>query len=359
MAYERVLMFESRLPMATFLIALLLETAGCRSHKPVRPVIAPATEQVVSHWDAPFQPSLPLSHDVEEQRAQAVIEQSRFELNSRKPFQEVVIPFQLRYGRPYVQANWAGRRIDCLVDTGSYSIFWPQWLQLDTQQIHVPTVSVGPEGPVLAGEMVVSPRIQIGDLMLVNTLTEAVGIPRPLLPTGPDMTLREGLTCPIIGMDVFRPSVLTIDYQHQTLIVRNRDYDVTRLPRRPQTILAPYEMDGRQRVIFSGTLSGHPARFMLDTGTARTLVSTAFARKNLGYVPPGISGSSLKTSASSATPVWKVTGSLFGKSIGTAYVYVVERTGEADVMLSGLFFRHYRITIDPYRKMLLLEKNAK
>lgn len=346
----------SRSALLVLAALLLVGPTECRSHSPVLPLSS--FNLPVGHWDGPLHPSAPVSYAVAEQRAQNVLKNSRFELNSQHPFQEVEIPITLRGYCPYVQANWSGHKLDCMVDTGAHFIKWPQWLQLDTQQLGVPWSSAGPEGPPVPGEMVVSSRIEIGNLTLVNTLTEATGVPKPSLlpPTGP--RLPYDFSGPVLGIYAFLPSVFTIDYRHRKLIVRNRDYDVTRLPHVAHTLLVPYEEEIAKRVVLRGTLAGHPARFMLDTGSPAILVSDSLARKNLGYVPkPGTSWASMSGQRFNPPVVHNVATTLLGKPITIPDLYVVERAGGVDVLLGAAFFYSNRVTIDPFRKVLFLERD--
>ncbi|MCW3097369.1 MAG: hypothetical protein JWL77_2987 [Chthonomonadaceae bacterium] len=335
---------------------LLVGPIECRPRSSVRPL--PTSELLAGHWDGPLHPSAPVSQAIAKQRAQDLFKKFRRDLNSDRPFQEVDIPLTLRGYRPYVQANWSGRKLDCMVDTGSYFISWPQWLQLDTQQLGVPWSSAGPEGPPIPGEMMVSPRIQIGNLTLINMMTEATGVPKPSPLSAKRQMRMSGVPDPILGIYAFVSCVFTIDYRHNKLILRNRDYDVTRLPKAPHTLLVPYEEDIARRVILPGTLAGHPARFMLDTGSVWMCASAEFARKNLGYVPkPGFSWDSVYTSHPSPPVVRNVATTLVGKPFKIPNLYVAERTGNVDVMLGAAFFYGTRVTIDPVRKVVLLERN--
>ncbi len=338
------------------LIALLF--AGPIECRQPSPALFYAANRPAGHWDGPLHPSPLVSQTVAKQRVESVFKQFRWELNSQRPFHEVEIPFTLRQSRPFVQANWSGHQLDCLVDTGAYFISWPQWLQLDTQQIGVPWWSAGPEGPLIPGELVVSPRIEIGGLTLGNIMTEATGVPKPsrFPPTGSGQT--SSFSGPVLGIYAFVSCVFTIDYRHSKLIVRNRDYDVTRLPHAPHTLLIPYEEDIARRVVLPGTLEGHPARFMLDTGSSLICVSSAFARKNLGYIPkPGTSWVSTSASLLHPPVMQNVAASLAGKPFILPNLYVVERAGGVDVLLSASFFYNYCVTIDPVRKVLLIERS--
>ena len=222
----------------------------------------------------------------------------------------------------------------------------------------MPWNSPGPEGPSVPGELVVSPRIEIGNLTLINMLTEAQGVPKPSplstsRPNGPAYVPN-----PVLGIYAFFSCVFTVDYRHNKLILRNSSYDVTRLPKAPHTLLVPYEEDSAKRVILRGTLSGHPARFMLDTGSSMLCVSADFARKNLGYVPkPGVSWATMYGPHPNPPVVQNVASTVAGIPYKIPDLYVVERAGSVDVMLGAAFFHGLRVTIDPFRKVVFLEQN--
>jgi hypothetical protein len=60
-----------------------------------------------------------------------------YSLHSHLPYREVQAPLTFRSGMPFVQASWSGRKIECLVDTGTAQIMWPQWLQLKGRPLGV------------------------------------------------------------------------------------------------------------------------------------------------------------------------------------------------------------------------------
>src|SRR5262249_21777881 len=158
-----------------------------------------------------------VSRAVAKQQFEAIRHRAGFELNSRLPFQEVSMPLLFHNGLPYAKASWSGRQIACLVDTGSSTIMWPQWLHLDTQQLNISSIAQWPEGRMTRTEWVPSPRISIGDIILSNVPTKAIGFPKPT-PSDPNIGY-----FPVLGMFAFSPGVMTIDYAHKRLIVRNRD----------------------------------------------------------------------------------------------------------------------------------------
>jgi hypothetical protein len=211
---------EVRLLLASL---LLVGSNGCRSHPHPNPPVPSAP--VISSWESPLHASAETPLAVAQHRYSAVADKARFELHSQKPYQEIEIPLTIRNSYAYVQARWAGRQIECLVDTGASGILWPQWLHLDTHQIDITSVHHGTQGPGIKGEWVLSPKIEIGNLTLVNVPTEAMGVPRP--PSsgadfpGSGSPLQSALSRPILGWFAFLPGVVTIDYFHKKLIVRN------------------------------------------------------------------------------------------------------------------------------------------
>jgi predicted aspartyl protease len=268
-------------------------------------------------------------------------------LFSRQPYHEVDIPLFFREdGLPYVMASWSGRQIACQVDTGTGTIMWPQWLHLDTQQLHISRTQQWPNGVTTRSEWMFTPRIAAGGLVLTNIPTEAIGFPEPT-PTDPAT-----LTSPILGMQAFNAFITTFDYRSKKLILRDTNYDVTRQPRSAHSLLISYPRDSDGRVVLLGTLAGHKARFLLDTGCFGIGVTSSFAQKYLSFVPnPATFGTGPPPA------LHNLSGTLDGHPFHEPNVYVMKRPNGPDVALSFHFFSRYRVTIDQFRNLLLLEKN--
>jgi len=291
------------------------------------------------------------------QRYSAVMQYAGFKLDSHYPFQEVEIPLVIRQYQAFVQVNWAGRPVECLLDTGASSIMWPQWLHLDSQQLGFGYQQIGPVGPAVHGEWMLSPHISIGDLHLTNVPTEAMGVPRlsNAVPTKPG--LQYALTEPIIGMFAFLPAVMTIDYAQKRLVLRNKDYDVTLYPHVPHTVLIHYEKTQSGRIVLLGTLGGHKARFLLDTGDGWADISAGFVHDHFASLPIQHVKTSKPTDREPSPFIGPLAVDIHGLKFKSLDLYVADRVGEADVYLGAALFRACRVTIDPFRKVVLLESS--
>jgi len=336
---------------------LLIGSGGCRSHKRPNAPPLPVATNGVSVWEQPFHesPEVPLA--VMQQRYATALHHSGFELHSHYPFQEVEIPLVIRKNEAFVQVNWAGRQIECLLDTGASSIMWPQWMHLDSQQLGFGYQQIGPSGPAVHGEWMLSPQISIGDLHLTNVPTEAMGVPRPSNAVPDQPGLLYALEQPIIGMFAFVPAVMTIDYAQKRLVLRNKNYDVTLYPHVPNTLLLHYEKTQSGRIVLLGTLGGHKARFMLDTGDGWADVSAAFAHDHLAAFPLQHTRRSMPVDQKSLPFIGPLAVNIGGLKYKALDFYVADRVGEADVYLGAALFRACRVTIDPFRKVVLLESS--
>lgn len=357
---SRILGAFPRIVIFLFASLLVVGSNGCRPHSRHNPSVP--SVPVISSWESPLHESAEAPLAVYQKRYSTVTDHSRFELHSQKPYQEVEIPLTLRSRHAYVQTKWAGRQIECMLDTGSSAIMWPQWLHLDAHQLDIRYIHQGTEGPGIHGEWVLSPKIEIGNLTLVNVPTEAMGVPRPPS-TGADFlgsisTLQSALTRPILGWFAFLPGVVTIDYFHKRLLVRNRDYDVTRHSHARRALFIPYQQTSSGLIALPGTLEGHKAQFLLDTGADWQAVSSAFAHKNLSSLPIRASSTTYNGEKRKSKPfLASVAGDFGGLHFKALDFYIEERTGIADVLLGTPFFLKYRVTIDPFRKVVLLENN--
>ncbi len=313
------------------------------------------SRSVVSFWNSPLHISHSVPIEEARQRYRLVLAHARFELHSTKPYQEVGIPLSISQYCPYVKASWSGKPVKCLVDTGTGSILWPQWMQLDSHQLDISTENRGMNGLPVRGEWVLSSQIVVGGLTLVNVPTEAMGVANPKLPNVvaslQDSDLQSGLADPILGMFTFLPCVMTIDYAHKKLILRNRSYDLTRQTHSPDSILVKYQRSSSGKVVLPGKLAGHNANFVLDTGCGWVAVSANYAHANLDYVPP-------KPSSKILRPVLpKMSIDLNRIHFSSLDLYVGDQVGEGDVCLGYPLFVAYRVTIDPFRSVVLFENS--
>lgn len=50
---------------------------------------------------------------------------ARWRLDSQQQYKEVRVAFTQKKGLIYVQALWAGKQVNCVIDTGAIYISWP------------------------------------------------------------------------------------------------------------------------------------------------------------------------------------------------------------------------------------------
>ena len=332
-------------------------TFGChpRTHATM-PLSSTPVETSV--WESPLHatPDVPLA--MARQRYSAVTDRAGFELHSHYLYQTVVIPLVIRRLHAYVQADWSGRQVECLVDTGANTIMWPQWMHLDSRQLEFASHNSGVQGEHVRGEWMLSPRITIGDLHLTDVPTEAMGVPRPSsadaksVDTGPGFEFAQE---PILGIFAFLPAVTTIDYAHKTLTLRNIDYGC-----HPSVACsahtAPALHKGQHR-------AGHPVRYV--GWTPRPF--SARYRRGMGLrlrrLRPTItsllfpSRPPVRTAASRFLISLSLPVDIGGMKFKALTLYVVKDVGEADVFLGAALFRSCRVTIDPFRHVVLLESS--
>lgn len=339
---------------------LLVGVGGChrRVHS-AAPLPNPAPAEI-SVWESPLHATPEVTPAVWQQKYRAVMQHAGFELHSHYLYQTVEIPLIIRHSHAYVQADWSGRQIECMIDTGANTIMWPQWMHLDSLQLGFASNNSGAQGEQVRGEWMLSPHITLGDLRLTNVPTEAMGVPRPTafdsrgVPTDPNFEFAQQ---PILGIFAFVPAVTTIDYGRKTLTLRNTHYDVTRQAHIPHTLLLHYTKGRTGRVILSGTLGGHKTRFLLDTGDGWASVSSAFAHDHFPTLPIKTSDPSRLNGGKALPYIGHLSMNIGGLKYKALDLYVVKEVGEADVYLGMALFRACRVTVDPFRQVVLLESS--
>jgi hypothetical protein len=81
-------------------------------------------------------------------------------------------------------------------------------------------------------------------------------------------------------------------------------------------------------------------------------VTSAFARKYLSSIP-----NQGKFGVRTPPAIHNVTYTIFGLHFKAPIIYVVERAGDADVLLGSPLFSRFRVTIDRFRGVVLAEEN--
>lgn len=281
--------------------------------------------------------------------------EARWKLDSQQKYRQVRVPFTQERGLIYVQALWAGKPVECVLDTGATYISWPQTLDLAATptEISVHILGIG-ENRAYDGKWFLVPSLELGDLKLKNVpAISEIGVKKA---NGQKISLApaEGIQKIILGNYVFENVVLTIDYQKQEVILRETDYDITRLPRLHSYLLDLF-WDNDGSLVLLGQLAGHPARFQIDTGNTVGIVSnSAFAQK---YLSAYRTKSTVKTAFEviSSEKIRGVNGNIGGIEFNTGTVTIVPLNSNVDVLVGESFLKNFRVTIDYSRRKVLLE----
>jgi len=335
---------------AAALIGLhLIGVLGRRSHLPRTHAPSPPTDDI-RRGNTPMTSADSRSHAGAQAWVDENVRRANYVLNSRRLYNEVQVPLIMGSdGRPYVQVSWGGRKIVCILDTGTPEVLWPRWMGLKGQPLSVIVRTSDVLGKSSSGEWVLAPDITLGGFSVHDLVTLAEDEPARSQGT------RHSLSMPVVGLQAFDGVILTIDYAHKRLTLRNREYflNITRKPRSPHSLLAEYPSYDNNQVVLPGTLSGHKARFVLDTGCAYDMIiGASYAHKYLSVGP-------IWTDPRSGT-IWYGSRHLAGTLLGRPFTgagYVVPTTSPVDALLGTGLFRLYRVSIDQYRGIVLFERN--
>jgi hypothetical protein len=191
-----------------------------------------------------------------------------------------------------------------------------------------------------------TPRLNIGSLNLINIPTMAIGLAKPTLYD----SFPKNISYPILGRQAFYSFVTTMDYPRKKLILRNKNYNVKQETHSEDAHLIPFTEYYPGIIVLSGTWAGHSATFQIDTGSSETYVTSTFAKKYLSFVP-----SKTDTNRFLVSSVHNISGRVGGLSFRTKNVYIMQSAIGPDVLLGTPFSSQYRITIDHFRKVLLIE----
>ena len=268
------------------------------------------------------------------------------------------MPLIFRYGMPYVMASWGGRKVEFLVDTGTGPVIWPQWLRLKGRPLHLSGRIGHLAGRPTRADWVIAPDISLGGFTIRDLATIATDAPRPD-PSAPQIAAP-----PILGLQAFNGVIMTIDYSHKRLILRDRDFfmNISRRPQRSHAQLVNFPAYDNSLVTVPGTLAGHKAQFLLDTGCYYPgVINDSYAHKYLHVVPIWTSP---RNGVAGAGKTWygvrNLNGSIIGKRFTVEWMLTLESASggagtSADALLGSPWFMVHRVTIDQYRNMVLIQ----
>ena len=281
-------------------------------------------------------------------------------LHSSRPYHEVRVPFRGGGGWIDLTANSSGKAIDCILDTGDAFATLPQALSLastDAKFHYTQFMPYSYTRPRPASWRMLT-ELKFGDYEMQDCPSIAYEAD-----SGDAERSRRTL---IIGYPALARIVLTIDYEKQELLFRDRTYDVTRRPPSPGAYLLnmavnPEDVhEGYHQPIVEGTIAGHKVHLILDTGLAWGGVALA-EPKLIASLQQAAHDRLLVSLTAGTTDVkilpdtlWSVGGLVDQAPIDFMPGFV---SGSADGALGYEILRNYRITIDYERQKILLEWN--
>lgn len=282
--------------------------------------------------------------------------------------QACFVPFQLRNRLISFQADFDGRKEDCILDTGSPAILWPRSKELPGKRTLSWGYATDAAGNSVSTTELVLGSIKIGGYELQGVPTLAVSGNSSPSHSYPD--LRQ--ICDI-GNSAFSQAVLTIDYKRHILILRNRDFDpIAHSSKR--CFVFPFQWKSKTPgtsnfgyLVIAAKTSGHTLTIVVDTGDSvpatsltdsyvRTHLSgmklrhhwtqkTAFGETKVDWIP------SLKILVSDVRP--NVPKFLINQPI----VVLPDQHDGADAVIGYSVLKDYRVTIDYPRQRIFLEPN--
>ncbi|MBD2492100.1 aspartyl protease family protein [Aulosira sp. FACHB-615] len=280
---------------------------------------------------------------------------ARWRLNSQQQYKEVRVPFTQKKGLIYVQAFWAGKPVNCILDTGATYISWPQTLNLKSKPTgkQIQMLGVGGKYRIL-GEWVLAPNIKLGGFELENLPTILQKTVEKANGQNISIAQAEGVNEIILGNTVFQNIILTIDYQKQEIVLRNKDYDITKNQNLKKNLVNMIWDD--ENLIILGKLANYPARFQVDTGnTSRLAVNIKFAQKHFANYPRTQSKTELVSGTIYNENMPSIQGNINGIKFETGRLAIIPFNSDVDALVGEPFLRNYRTTIDYKRRKILLE----
>lgn len=292
------------------------------------------------------------------------IERSTVMLNSNAPNHMIVVPLVSEDNQIMVSGQFADQKINCLIDTGCRDIIL--W---DGRKVQGAFVSSTFDYPWFSANIMATTTClssaRVGGFVLSNACCAQLHTVEPRLTwsnTGQPIYA-------IMGNYAFQHVVLTIDYTHQTLTVRDLTYDVTKLSLTARDTLSDITYDpyyythkecGPLRVFLDVHIEGQAVRAIVDTGYDGGILLSSEFRKRLTHLPadqrlqpPYIAMGPAAVTAQTASPLHWSLGKLKGQAPG--HVLTGRFSPDHQALIGYEMLKDYRITIDYQRQKMLFE----
>ena len=281
-------------------------------------------------------------------------------LHSDRTYGEVEVPFTLHKGQIFVQADFAGVPLTCLVDTGVRDIVMQN---ADVPHLYSNGIVnyFGSNGGSYRAEWVTLSHIRLGDY----ELSQPTAVSWPLSAPAFGYTLEGFPIFATLGNRAFKDIVLTIDYGQRKLILHRPDYDITRQPHDLGSCLLDYTPGGNnvawapEYLSVGSRIEGHPINLVLDTGHCGASILLAPEFRELLEVPQGTMPQwNYNISGKSVTEVTRPVRWSLNNIKGECPGWIMAMRPEWQALAGYEVLRNYRLTIDYTRRKLLLEPNA-
>jgi predicted aspartyl protease len=286
-------------------------------------------------------------------------------LHSKLQDGAVYIPFKLKNNCIYTKAVVGDRTVDCMVDTGADWILWPSSLGLKGRRTGEQTVINAINDMHGIANIVIIPSIRLGDYEILNARTFSSVLPnmRSTSHSSPSKQMDFPWSFTGVGNEVFRDRVLTIDYEKQMIVLREKTYDITKKRLRPTDRLLNFTWaktagDQIGRPVVEGKMEGRSIHIMLDTCVGGVAISTDLYRSIGGNRKLVKTQFSTHLGPTKGNNVNKMIGSIAGIMFGGEFG-VCDFNVPLEAAVGGAFLKHFRVTFDYARNKVLLETATK
>ena len=279
----------------------------------------------------------------------------RFALHSPQKYHEVRVPFDSETGWIIVNANFSGKKVKAVVDTGMSFVLWSKSLSLPSNSGGVKYSGFVPyyTATPCPAEWRILSNMRLGEYELQNCPSISYDSPVNKTPSV--------LPACFIGDSALAQTVLTIDYRSHQLIFRDESYDVTKSPVSTKDYLMPLLPEPEEahsfRPIVAGTIAGFPVRVMLDTGLAASNIG--LANTSIVAKVQHSTNYRLLTNKQTGTKALPNTNWSIGELVDQTPIDLMPgfTPKGVDCAVGYEFLRNYRITIDYQRQKVMLQWN--
>lgn len=276
-------------------------------------------------------------------------------LRSGAPYHAAKVDVKEDGDRLFVTANVGGRSLTCCVDTGDPVVTLPSNLSWPVDAVRAGRTT-GIDGRTIDCRRGVLHYIRLGGMVASDVAVDVVA-------ASERGRANPCLAAPILGMDLFRDCIVTIDYRAHSLTVRGATFDPAQHMASSAVVLPFANIDDPQeRSDYAGvptvavTVAGRTVPFCLDTGYNGSMLMSCDAARTCGLqaTRPAL-GSGLGGTFTSGVTA-PVPFSIGAAMRGSAPVDIGPgQSSNHENCLGNTILRNFRVTIDCPRSRVILE----